>query len=63
MTKKKTYLAIAVLIIIALAILFSGRVVSEKKENITSDALPIDNSLDAPTGIPANMSISEELGG
>lgn len=57
MRKKKVYLGIVVvLVIIALAILFSGKVASQKG--------PETNSV-APTAteIPDNMSVSEEIGG
>ena len=58
MSKKKVYWGIIiVLIVVALIALFSGKVASEK-EPVVEDTTPV-----AQTGIPSNMSISDEIGG
>lgn len=57
MSKKKIYVGlIVILIVVALVILFSGKAVSQKEPE-QENAKPV------TTGIPANMSISEEVGG
>ncbi len=61
--KKKIYIGtIIILIVIALVLLFTGRVASQPKveENIQASSTPVIN---VTNGIPDNMSISDEIGG
>ncbi|HRZ30608.1 MAG TPA: hypothetical protein P5274_03020 [Candidatus Paceibacterota bacterium] len=57
MTKKKIYIGLVIiLIIVALALLFSGKIANQKGPE-QEDTTPI------TTNIPDNMAISDEIGG
>ena len=61
--KKKVYIGLVViLIVIALVMLFSGKVASQKGPE-QEGAAPITTGLPGQVNIPDNMSVSEEIGG
>ncbi len=61
--KKKVYIGLViVLIIIALVMLFSGKVASQKRPE-QEGVIPVTTGLPGQVNIPDNMSISDEIGG